>query len=151
MQKIQNSATKKVRVVHIIALLIQILLTTQPYMRIDIVGDGNYTYMSVLKMLSLIGAHNDDGKYMAALSNVGLWGILFMALPVIALGFQLFDFNYNLKNVVGFIASAAGILAILYLIGPAFIGSGSLFALILYIFTAFMSVMGMLARAIRTK
>ena len=69
MQKIQNSATKKIRVFQIVMFLIQVLLTTQPYMRIDIVGKGEYTYLSVLKMLSLIGAHNDNGQYMSSLSR----------------------------------------------------------------------------------
>ena len=131
--------------------LIQVLLTTQPYMRIDIVGKGEYTYLSVLKMLSLIGAHNDNGQYMSSLSNIGLWAIIFIALPVVALGFQLFDFHYNLKNIVGFFASAVGIVSILYLIGPAFIGSGSLIAIIIYIITAFASVMGMMARVAKVE
>ena len=88
---------------------------------------------------------------MSSLSNIGLWAIIFIALPVVALGFQLFDFHYNLKNIVGFFASAVGIVSILYLIGPAFIGSGSLIAIIIYIITAFASVMGMMARVAKVE
>ena len=77
--------------------------------------------------------------------------VLDMIYMILALGFQIFDFHYNLKNIVGFIVSVAGVYMVLNFVGLPNLGIASLLALILYVFSAFMSVMGMMARYVQTK
>ena len=142
MVKIQNSAIKKIRISLIVFFIIQTLLTTQPFLR-GLDENGELVYYSALKMISFIG-YNDQT------TRMGLVFIAFLVLPLIALGFQIFDFYYNLKNAVGFIVSALGVIGIVFFIGPSMMGSGSLISLLVYILTAFLSIMGMLARIAKT-
>ena len=149
MLKIQNKTTKRIRIIQIIAFMILILLTSQPFLRGTVDGK-TLEYFSALKMISFIGARDANGQYLSEIGTPAIAFLAFLILPVIALMFQIFDFNYNIKNVVGFIASFLGVVCIIYFVGPAYLASGSLLTLIMYIFTAFMSVMGMMARYLQT-
>lgn len=149
MVRIQNKATKKIRIVKIIFFLILIVLTTFPFWsEIAIVEGGlSYSFLSAMDGMYLILSH---GSNTGAL-QFGLISLIFFLFPLIAVGFEIFDFYYNLKNIVGFVCSAAGIIAIVYLVGPSFLALGSLLSLLIYLFTAFMSVMGMFARALKVE
>ena len=150
MLKIQTKSTKRIRVVLIISFMIQILLTSQPFIRGS--ADGKtLQYFSALKMISFIGAHDANGNYLSEIGTPAIAYLVFLILPVTALLFQVFDFYYNIKNAIGFAASALGVVFIIYFVGPAYLGSGSLLTLIVYLFTAFMSVMGMMARYTQSK
>lgn len=152
MLKVENKSTKRIRIVQIIVFLIQIFLTSQPF-----VWGGAFlpqykkSTFTVLDMISYIGATTENAADASKLTIIGLWYIVFLVIPVIALGFQLFDRQYNLKNIVGIICSFAGVIAIIYLVGAANICFGSTIALILYLFSAFMSVMGIFARLVKPK
>lgn len=101
---------------------------------------------TVFDMISYIGA---AGNGTSQLTTIGLCYILFLVIPAVALGFQLFDRKYNLKNIVGIICSAAGILCILYFVGAPYICFASMISIILYLLTAFLSVMGIFARYLK--
>ena len=151
MLKVENKTTKKIRVVQIIVFLIQIFLTSQPFVWGGaIFPQFKKNTFTVLDMISNIGANSADPKAQGILTTIGLWYIVFLAIPVIALGFQLFDRQYNLKNVVGIICSFLGVIAIIYLVGPGYLCFASMISLLLYIFSAFMSVMGIFARFLKT-
>jgi len=144
MLKIENSATKKIRVAQIVLFLIQIFLTTTPYIwagRFELETKSSYT---PFELVTYIGGSDET-------TQIGLICSIFLIIPIIALGFQIFDRQYNLKNVVGLICSFLGVFAITYIIGPAYICYGGIFALLLYLVTFFLSVMGIFARYLKTK
>lgn len=101
-------------------------------------------------MISYIGTQSSNVKVTSTLTTIGLCYILFLVIPVVAVAFQIFDREYNLKNIVGIICSFAGVLAIIYLVGPQYLCFASMISLLLYLFSAFMSVMGIFARFLKT-
>ncbi len=152
MLKVQNKTTKRIRVVQIILFLIQIFLTSQPFVWGGVIlPQYKKSTFTVLDMISYIGADSISKQGENALVTIGILYILFLIIPIIAVGFQIFDREYNLKNIVGIICSTAGVLCIIYLVGPQYLCFGSMIALILYIFSAFMSVMGIFARYLKTE
>ena len=148
MLKIQNKSTKRIRIVLIIFFMIQIFLTSQSFLRF--MYDGKLYSYTVLDMIYMIFKHNASADMLGRTGISVMLFSLFLILPVVALGFQLFDFYYNLKNVVGVIVSIAGVIMVLNFVGIANMGGGSVLTLIIYIFTAFMSVMGIMARYVKT-
>ncbi len=151
MLKVENKATKRIRVVQIIVFMIQIFLTSQPFVWGGaIFPQFKKNTFTVLDMISNIGANSADPKAQGVLTTIGLWYIVFLVIPVIALAFQLFDRQYNLKNVVGIICSSLGVIAIIYLVGAKYLCFASMISLLLYLFSAFMSVMGIFARYLKT-
>ncbi len=152
MLKVQNKTTKRIRVAQIVFFLIQIYLTSTPFIWGGaIIPEYKQSTFTVLDMISFIGSTNNNAQAENALNMLGAIFILFVAIPVIALGFQLFDRSYNLKNIVGLICSFAGIMLIVFFIGGANICIGAIFALLLYLVTFFMSVMGIFARFLNQK
>ncbi len=151
MLKIQNKSTKRIRVVQIILFLIQIFLTTEPYVWGGaILPQYKRSTLTVLDMISNIGASTGNAETEQMLNVLGLCYALFLVIPIIALGFQLFDREYNLKNIASIVCSAAGIICILLFVGGRYLCLGSLIALLLYLVSAFMSVMGIFARYLKT-
>ena len=148
MLKIQNKSTKRIRIVLIIFFMIQIFLTSQSFLRF--MYDGKLYSYTVLDMIYMIFKHNASADMLGRTGISVMLFSLFLILPVVALGFQLFDFYYNLKNVVGVIVSIAGVIMVLNFVGIANMGGGSVLTLIIYIVTAFMSVMGIMARYVKT-
>ncbi|MCR5652959.1 MAG: hypothetical protein K6F88_04070 [Ruminococcus sp.] len=148
MLKIQNKSTKRIRIVLIIFFMIQIFLTSQSFLRF--MYDGKLYSYTVLDMIYMIFKHNASADMLGRTGISVMLFSLFLILPVVALGFQLFDFYYNLKNVVGVIVSIVGVIMVLNFVGIANMGGGSVLTLIIYIFTAFMSVMGIMARYVKT-
>lgn len=149
MLKIQNKSTKRIRIVLIIFFIIQIFLTSQSFLRFIYKGKL-YSY-TVLDMIYMIFKHDASVDMLSKTGISVMLFSLFLILPVIALGFQLFDFYYNLKNIVGIIVSVAGVYMVLNFVGLPNLGGGSVLTLIIYVLTAFMSVMGMLARYVKSK
>ncbi|MBR2279884.1 MAG: hypothetical protein IJ903_03025 [Ruminococcus sp.] len=151
MLKVQNKSTKRIRVIQIIVFLIQIFLTSQPFVWGGaIFPQFKKNTFTVLDMISYIGTQSSDVKVTSTLTTIGLCYILFLVIPVVAVAFQIFDREYNLKNIVGIICSFAGVLAIIYLVGPQYLCFASMISLLLYLFSAFMSVMGIFARFLKT-
>lgn len=111
--------------------------------KVTITNINKKLIFTALDYVQLIGSESDQSD---RLNTIGFCYLSFLVIPVVALGFQLFDFYYNLKNIVGFIASLLGVLAIINFVGAQYICIGSVIALILYLFSAFFSVMGILAR-----
>ncbi len=149
MLKVQNKSTKRIRIVLIIAFMAQILLTGTAYF-LRFVYDGKLYQYTVLDMVYMIFKHDASADLFSGVGIPVMMFSLFLILPVVALAFQIFDFYYNIKNVVGILVSIAGVYMILNFVGLANLGTASLLALLLYIFTAFMSVMGMMARYVKT-
>lgn len=144
MLKVENRATKKIRVAQIVLFLIQIFLTTFPYYwkgEFELESKSSYT---ALELISYIGGSDET-------TQMGMVCLIFLIIPIVAVGFQIFDRSYNLKNIVGLICSGLGVISITYLIGPAYIAYGAVFALLLYLVTFFLSVMGIFARYLKTK
>lgn len=152
MVKIQNKTTKRIRIAQIVFFLIQIYLTSTPFIWGGaILPDYKQSTFTVLDMISFIGSTTGNAQAESALTKLGFMFILFVIIPVVALGFQLFDRNYNLKNIAGLICSFAGIMLIVFFIGGANICIGAMLALLLYLLTFFMSVMGIFARFLNQK
>ncbi|MCH5303626.1 MAG: hypothetical protein J1E41_02070 [Ruminococcus sp.] len=152
MLKIQNKSTKRIRVVQIVLFIIQIFLTSEPYVWGGaILTQYKTSSFTVLDMITNIGASTGNAESDQILSVMGICYTLFLIIPIIALGFQLFDREYNLKNVVGIICSFAGVICIMLFVGGNFLCLGSLIALLLYLVSAFMSVMGIFARYLKTE
>lgn len=141
--KVINKSTKKIRIFQIILFIIHIFLTTFTFQYVIV--DGEYIGYTALDLVSFVGESGST----EALANVpkilGLISILFILIPTVALLTQVFDRFYNFKNVAGLICSLAGILMILNL-DLSCIGGGAVVALLLYILTFFLSVMGLMAR-----
>ena len=134
----------------IITFMIQILLTATAYF-LRFVYNGELHQYTVLDMIYMIFKHDASADLFSGVGIPVMMFSLFLILPIVALGFQIFDFHYNLKNIVGFIVSVAGVYMVLNFVGLPNLGIASLLALILYVFSAFMSVMGMMARYVQTK
>lgn len=149
MLKVQNKSTKRIRVVLIISFMAHILLTGTAYF-LRFPYEGKLYQYTVLDMIYMIFKHNASADLFSGVGIPIMMFSLFLILPVVALGFQIFDFYYNLKNIVGIIVSISGVYMILNFVGLPYIGTASMLALLLYIFTAFMSVMGMMARYTKT-
>lgn len=101
---------------------------------------------TAMDFISLIGATDaKTGEVNRDLTTIGFCFLCFLILPIIAVGFQLFDFYYNIKNVVGFICSLLGVMAVIAFVGN-FIYYGAVVTLIVYLITSFLSIFGMIAR-----
>ena len=148
MLKIQNKSTKRIRVAQIVFFLIQIYLCTVPYIWGGVVIPGEKSNFTVFDMVSMIGATTGNAETEQMLNYLGVAFIAFIALPVIAVGFQIFDRYYNLKNIISIICSILGVVLIIYFIG-GYLCFGSMVALILYLLTLFLSVMGIFARFLK--
>lgn len=144
MLKVENNATKKIRVAQIVLFLIQIFLTTTPYIWQGWFEMENKSSYTPFELITYIGASE-------ATTTIGLICTIFLIIPIIAVGFQIFDRQYNLKNIVGLICSALGVISITYIIGPAYICYGAVIAMLLYLVSFFLSVMGIFARYLKTK
>lgn len=144
MLKVENKATKKIRVAQIVLFAVQIFLTSTPFIWkgwFEMESKSSYT---PLELISYIGVSEETTK-------LAVMCLPFLILPVIAVGFQIFDRQYNLKNVVGLICSGLGAVCVTYIIGPRYIAYGAVFSLLIYLVTFFLSVMGIFARYLKTK
>ena len=96
-----------------------------------------------LEVTTIVENPADQGALMAM-----AWSsVLFFAFPIIGFFFFILDRERNLKNVAGLLCSVAGIFSITYIAGP-YLSIGSLFAIILYLVTFFLSMLGICARYI---
>ena len=150
MLKVQNKTTKAIRVIQIILFMIQIFLTTWPYVWGGVIlPQYKQSTFTVLDMISNIGASTGNAQTEQALNVMGLCFISFLVIPLIALGFQIFDRYYNLKNVVTLLCCTAGIICLILFVGARYLCFGSMCAMILYLVSAFLSVMGIFARYLK--
>lgn len=151
MLKVQNKSTKAIRVIQIIIFLIQIFLTSWPYVwGGTILPQFKQSTFTALDMISNIGSTTGNAQTEQALNVMGLCFISFLIIPIIAVGFQIFDRYYNLKNIVSLLCSALGIVCLILFVGARYLCFGSMCAMILYLVSAFLSVMGMFARNLKS-
>ena len=100
---------------------------------------------TAVDFVQLIGSSDSSGNTISSLTTIGFCYLCFLIIPIIAVAFQIFDFYYNIKNIAGFICSLLGVLAVITFVGKN-IFIGAVITIIIYLFTAFMSVMGIMAR-----
>lgn len=144
MLKVQNRYTRRVRVAQIVFFLMLILLTSLPF-AMAVIEKGGKTSLKSFTALDFISYIGTDSR----LSMLGGLCIPFIVIPVIALGFQIFDRERNLKNIVGIICSVLGIFWLVQFVtfvGPDMMSIGSVLSIILYLLTAFLSIMGIFTR-----
>lgn len=151
MLKIQNKTTKKIRVAQIILFMIQIFLTSMPFVWGGIIDpNSSHSTYTVLDMIGYIGATTGSAAGDRALNIVGITFLAFIILPAIALFFNIFDRFYNLKNVASLICSGLALMCIVYFIGN-WVCLGAVIAILLYLVNFFLGVMGIFARFLKVE
>ncbi len=65
-------------------------------------------------------------------------GIIFIAIPLLGVGFTVFDRRSNIKNVVSFICSIVGVVTICMVLG-GYMGAGALASAVVYMVLAILS------------
>lgn len=151
MVKIVNKSTKRIRVIQIILFLIQLFLTSTPFIwggMIDL--SKKQSTFTVLDMIMYIGASTGNEADDKTMSIIGVCFLSFIILPLIALCFQLFDRYYNLKNIAGLICSGLGVVCLVYFVG-SWLCLGAVVAMLLYLVSFFLSVMGIFARLLKVE
>ncbi len=128
----ENKTQKKLRTSLWGLYLVEIMLTLTPYM-----GDDSQTY-SVASMII-----RPQGYGEPAAVKLAVIGALFIVIPFVAMMFCLLDKKSNIKNLVSFICSLVGIGLITFGLG-AYISLGSMLALLLYLVTAFITVLSLM-------
>ncbi len=88
----------------------------------------------------------DDPQQQGALSTVAWSSAIFFVIPIVGFFFAALDKSRNLKNIAGIVCSIAGVMAIVFIVGPSYLSIGSLGALLLYLATFLVSIFGVFAR-----
>lgn len=145
MLRIVNKTTKRLRVALVVLFLLIVVANSFPFFQ-GLQSDGTLYYYTATDMFLNVTSVVDNPGDQSALMTVAWASALFYVIPVVGFFFAVLDRDRNLKNVAGVICSIAGVLAIIYIVGPEFLSIGSLAALLMYIATFLISVYGMLAR-----
>ncbi len=149
MLKIQNKSTKRIRVLQIVLFMIQIFLTSMPFVWGGIINpNSSQSTYTVFDMIGYIGSTTGNATDERALNIIGIAFLAFVILPTIALFFNIFDRFYNLKNIISIICSGLALMCIVYFIGN-WICLGAVIAILLYLVNFFFGVMGIFARYLR--
>ena len=147
MLKVADKTTKAIRVIQIILFMLQLFLTTWPYVWGGVIlPQYKQSTFTVLDMISNIGASTGNAQTEQALTVMGLCFIS----STVSLISGLSSRYYNLKNVVTLICCTAGIICLILFVGARFLCFGSMCAMILYLVSAFLSVMGIFARYLKS-
>lgn len=107
-------------------------------------------YTAIDLFLEVTTIIEDNPQEQSALSTVAWSAALFFVIPLIGFFFAALDKARNLKNVAGILCSIAGVMAIVFIVGPSYLSIGSLGALLLYLVTFLVSMFGIFARYIVT-
>lgn len=150
MLRIENKTTKKLRIALIVLFLLILLANSLPFFQ-GLQSDGKLYYYTATDMFLHVTSTVENPDDQSALMTVAWASALFFILPVIGFFFAALDKDRNLKNIAGVICSIAGVMAIIYIVGPEFLSLGSMIALLLYLATFLVSVFGMLARYLITQ
>ena len=71
---------------------------------------------------------------------------VFLVIPIVGFFFCALDKERNLKNIVSIICCLLGVFSILTIVSVNFISYGSLFALLFYLLSSFITAFAMMAR-----
>ncbi|MDD5795899.1 MAG: hypothetical protein PUD24_03055 [Oscillospiraceae bacterium] len=145
MLKIVNKTTKKLRIALVVLFLLILMANSFPFFQ-GLNSDGKLCYYTAIDMFLEVTSIVENQAQQNALMAVSWSSIVFFIFPIVGFFFAILDKERNLKNVAGIICSIAGVMAIVYIVGPEFLSIGSLIALLLYFATFLVSVFGMLAR-----
>lgn len=135
--------SKRLRIATCVLFVIQLFLCSSNYVTVFNGETGESISFTVLHMLLWF-----NGETYQELYNVAALSSIFAIIPLIGFLFAAFDKMRPVKFAVGIICSIAGATAITVLIGPM-LATGSLFALLLYVVTLFVSVLGLFSRYIK--
>lgn len=145
MEKIAENKTRKgLRITLCILYLVQLMLCTFPYMQGE-ASDGNFYAYTVFDMLSYLGGDIPDTVAGASFQSYIIYYLVFLVIPIIGFFFCLFDKERNIKNIVSFFCSLAGIVSILLIVNYT-ISLGSVCALLIYLLSSSLSAISMLLR-----
>ncbi|MDP4120696.1 MAG: hypothetical protein Q8876_06565 [Bacillota bacterium] len=137
-KKPKKSAAKRLRIAQIWLFTIILFLTSMPYGVWYEKEKHKTLYATALNLI-----FGQDMR-MDAPGNSGYVFSVFIIAPLIALIAAIFDKNHNIKNILGFVCSAIGIIWITYYIRSA-IQIGALLTMFLYLVTCFLSALGFFA------
>lgn len=133
--------SKRLRVALCVFFLIHIYLCSIPFVLIyneETNESLSYTVIDLLLMFRIGNA--------AELARLSMLSAIFIIIPAAGFFFAAFDKQRGLKFGVGIACSILGATVVTILIGPAMLSIGSLLALLLYIITLFLSVLGLFSR-----
>lgn len=132
----ENKKTKRVRIALCVLFLLNISCLSLPF--IGLQTADSYQVMTAFNLMYFLST--GDGQFM----QLGGFCLLFLLLPLAGFCTAAFDKHRNIKSGVGLAVSVVGICAILFL-GANSLSIGAIFALLLYLATAFCSVIMFMA------
>lgn len=103
-------------------------------------------YYTAIDLFLEVTTTIENAQEQSALQAVTWSSALFFVIPVIGFFFAALDKARNLKNIAGILCSIAGVVAIVFIVGPSYLSIGSLAALLLYLATFVISMFGIFAR-----
>lgn len=138
--------SKTIKVVVAVLLAIQVFICSLPFVEFYNVGAKEKISFSVLQMM--IGF---DTSSAPELYKLAILSSLFIIVPAICFFIVVFDKYRPIKFIACIICSLLGVFGVSYLIGPQMLAFGSVVALLLYILIAFLSVLGLFSRYLKTE
>lgn len=146
----ENKTRKRLRITLCILYLFEIVLCTMPYLQYIDPKTGVLTSLSVLDMLSYLGASFSDAELGRSLTKAALFMIVLFIIPIVGFFFCALDKERNLKNVASLICCLLGVLSILFVVTGSTISLGSMLGLLLYLLICFLTTISIFARYIKT-
>lgn len=141
----ENKTRKRLRISLCVFYLIQIFLTTMPYLR-GYNSNGSIMEFTVFDMLGYIGGNIPNSLAGNAMKQYILFMPIFIIIPIIGFFFCALDKQRNMKNIVSMLCCLGGVVSILLIISISFLDTGSLFALLFYVLMCFLTSLSMMAR-----
>lgn len=145
MLRIVTKNTQRLRFTLAIMFLLILIANSFPFFQ-GIQSDGKLFYYTAIDLFLEVTTVVEDASAQSALATVAWSSAIFFVLPIVGFFFAILDKERNLKNVAGILCSILGVMAIVFIVGPAFLSIGSLFALLMYLATFLISVFGIFAR-----
>lgn len=145
----ENKTRKRLRITMCIFYLVQIYLCTCSYIYLPVSKDITENYLSVFGMLSYLGGTFSDVEGSQAFQKIIPFFFIFIVIPIVGFFFCALDKERNMKNIVSIICCLLGVLSILLVVSSYTLCFGSLFALLLYILTSFITTIAMMARVVK--
>lgn len=133
MSQIENKRTKRLRITLCIMFLLNIVCLSLPYSHEQTAG--GYVSATGLELFLTLFIEGD-----ARYNMMGAASSLLLILPLAGFLVAAFDKHRQVKSIVGFLVSVAGVIAITFMINR-YISVGAMFALLLYIASCFISAM----------
>lgn len=143
----ENKTRKKLRIAQCVFYLILTVFCSFTFIHIPNPDpSGNDFYATVFDMLGYMGGDFPDNTLSEAFKSVLPFYFVFPVIPIIGFFFCALDKERNLKNIVSIFCCIAGVFSILTIVSLNFLDYGSLFSLLLYILTSFITTIAMMSR-----